>query len=69
MKLKIFPKLSLHSKHSAMRNVCASSEIRRMTNTIHVIFTNVIHDHVKGIEPLTSEVKGSDLYVIQRTYK
>lgn len=42
-------------------------KIHRMT--IHIIFTNVIQGHVKGIEPLNSGVKGSDLYVVQRTYK
>lgn len=46
-----------------MRNVCANSEIRK----IHVIFTNIIHNYVKVIDLLTSEVKGSELYMIQGT--
>lgn len=35
-------------------NVCANSEIRQMPNPIHVFFTNIIHNYVKGIDPLNS---------------
>lgn len=58
MKLKIYIKLSLHSKQSReMRNVCANSKIRRMLSTVHVIFTNIIHNFVKFIDFLGKRVR------------
>lgn len=45
-----------------MRNVCANND--RISNTLHVIFTNIIKNYVNVS---TSELKGSGLYVKQRT--
>lgn len=50
--------------------MCANNEIRRMPNAIHVIFTNIIHNYVNGIDPLASELKvpeGHNTFAIQRS--
>lgn len=68
MKLKIYSKLSLHSQlRSAMLNMCAYSEIRRMFQTMHVMSTNAVHNSVKSVDPLTFEVK--DQATVSLTYR
>lgn len=46
--------------------LCKNCEIK-MPNIIHVIFTNLIHSNVSHIKHLKSELKRSELNVIQRT--
>lgn len=42
-----------------------------MSQTMDVMFTNTVHNSVKGIDPLTSEVKGQccTLYNVQKWLK